>query len=566
MQILLSLQTGRGVSDEAPNDRERVAQALANIRPAVAHAIAVHAGPGIAIAMLGPEAPNAGYEVTGRLDDPGGLCFRLPGLELRVQADSIRAQSDAIGSRTLWFCSDRERVLLSTSQRALIACLGSFRLAQDAVGWFMVSGCAGPSLSWDARIRALAPGATLTVSKPQGVPDVVVRKPSFQTTALGSERRASRLLEAIKLATNDLPRGPEVALSLSGGLDSRVLLSLIPERRSLRCFSWGPPDALNVAGTDAFVARQVAERLGAPFHFVPLLPVAIESVIDEYVAASEARVDHLGGYVDGMALWRALVAEHGVKIMLRGDEAFGWVPVLTESDVRRSVGAPELRDFGNRSWLLRAGLGDLTLPTLPPQLLRQRRESLATWRDRLYQQYRAPSILAALSAIKASYVETLNPFTHERVLAEVRGLPDRDRTDKRLFRRLAREHFDPTHVPFATAESRPGFSLARVAELALLELRSKEAEECLSATLRHRLLEAAHQASARAQSATNQAHRRRLVDAARLPLLARRILRNTILQEPLGVNKLLLRAVLMSRAIRLFRADASALAAGPAAS
>jgi hypothetical protein len=297
-----------------------------------------------------------------------------------------------------------------------------------------------------------------------------------------------------------------------------------------------------------------------------LVPVAIESVLDEYVAASESRVDHLGGYVDGMALWRTLVTEHGVKIMLRGDEAFGWLPVLTESDVRRSVGAPELRDFGNRSWLLRAGLGDLTLPTLPPHLLRQRGESLATWRDRLYQQYRAPSILAALSAIKASYVETLNPFTHERVLSEVRLLPDRDRTDKHLFRRLAREHLDPTRVPFATTEGGQGFSPSRVAELALLELRSKEAEECLSATLRQRLLEAAHRGSAPPQSAPNRAHRRPLADATRLPRLARRILRNTILQEPLGVNKLLLRAVLLSRAIRLFRADASSLAARSAAS
>lgn len=565
MQILLSFQTGRGASDEAPNDREYVAQALANIRPVVAHPITVHTGSGMTIGMLGPTGPNAGYEVAGGLEDPRGLSVRLPGLELHVQTDSLRAQADAIGSRTLWFCRDGERVLLSTSQRALIALLGSFQLAQEAVGWFMVSGCAGPSLSWDARIRALAPAATLTVSKQRRVPDVVIHNPSFETTALGSEQRAGRLLGAIRAATEDLPRGPEVALSLSGGLDSRVLLSLVPERRSLRCFSWGSPDALDVAGTDAFVARQVAERLGAPFHFVPLVSVAVESVLDEYVAASEARVDHVGGYVDGMALWRALVTEHGVKIMLRGDEAFGWLPVLTESDVRRSVGAPELRDFGNRSWLLRAGFGDLTLPTLPPHLLRQRRESLATWRDRLYQQYRGPSILAALSAIKASYVETINPFTHDRVLSEVRGLPDRDRTDKRLFRRLAREHLDPTRVPFATTEGRQGFSPARVAELALVELRSKEAEEGLSATLRQRLLDAAQLASAPTQSASNRAHRRPLADAQRLPLLARRILRNTVMQEALALNKLLLRAVLISRAIRLFRADAASRAARSAA-
>ncbi|HET7133833.1 MAG TPA: hypothetical protein VFJ95_16375, partial [Gammaproteobacteria bacterium] len=84
----------------------------------------------------------------------------------------------------------------------------------------------------------------------------------------------------------------------------------------------------------------------------------------------------------------------------------------------------------------------------PPELERGADETLATWRDRLYQQFRIPALLAGLTDLKAAYVEVANPLLARSVLDCVRELPDRLRTDKRLWREIVRSALPD--VPFAS--------------------------------------------------------------------------------------------------------------------
>ena len=63
-------------------------------------------------------------------------------------------------------------------------------------------------------------------------------------------------------------------------------------------------------------------------------------------------------------------------------------------------------------------------------------ELLSTWRDRLYHEYRIPVYLAALSDLKLSYVEQMNPLLSRKILTVFRSLPEHLRTDKSLFKRI----------------------------------------------------------------------------------------------------------------------------------
>ena len=99
-------------------------------------------------------------------------------------------------------------------------------------------------------------------------------------------------------------------------------------------------------------------------------------------------------------------------------------------------GLPSLESFGIPS------------QAVPDQFLQRPGESLATWRDRIQHSYRVPCILGALSDLKYSYVELVNPLLADSLVERFRSLPDALRTNKLLFRRIGRS-LSPT-IPFAS--------------------------------------------------------------------------------------------------------------------
>jgi len=566
MAHILIVLSAAADSPVSPPLEWRVERALLGIQaPGMSHPVVTHARDGLALGVLGAHGAGMGSapacHVRGSLDGPEGpLHVALAGLTIQATSRSVRIQSDSVGSRTLWFCRLGEQHLMSTSQRALISWLGELQSADAAAGWFMVTGSTGPGLSWDRRVRALPPASTLYLQASSSAQELTVKEDRFERSADSSRRLRDRMSAALQAVAEELPQGPGIALSLSGGLDSRILLALARGRSSLPCVTWGAPGALDDPRTDAAVAQRVAGGFGAPFWFLPIRPAELDSVVDNYVAASEGRVDHLTGYLDGMALWRTLALEHKVSVLLRGDEAFGWLPVLTSADVRRSVGAPELADFGNASLLIKRGFGELALPSLPADLRRRAAETLPSWRDRLYQQFRLPTILAALTGIKSGYLETVNPLLDERIVSVVRTLADADRTGKRLFREVALTFPVAARFPLATFDGRTGLSPAELARAAGAELDSREAAVLLPPKL-HEWLRVVARARAVAVKPTSpgRLHTIRRMSAGLLPTFLRRVVRNSLVREQLGVDTLLLRATILCRTLRLLNGDARRL-------
>ncbi|MDQ3234756.1 MAG: hypothetical protein M3Q07_23365, partial [Pseudobdellovibrionaceae bacterium] len=138
------------------------------------------------------------------------------------------------------------------------------------------------------------------------------------------------------------------------------------------------------------------------------------------------------GYMDGFRIWKTLF-EDGVDGIFRGDEGFGRAPVSSPNAVFRLIGLEFCSNFSN---LRNCEAFQLPDQRIPAHLQRMSGESLSTWRDRLYHDYRIPVYLAALSDLKLSYVEQMNPLLSRKILTVFRCLPDHLRTDKSLFKRI----------------------------------------------------------------------------------------------------------------------------------
>ncbi|GAB3544316.1 hypothetical protein GCM10027343_19290 [Noviherbaspirillum agri] len=175
-----------------------------------------------------------------------------------------------------------------------------------------------------------------------------------------------------------------------------------------------------------------------------------------------------------MEIWRRLLEEEQCSGIIRGDEGFGWIPVSSELTTRLSVGIGLCSDYRNLAKMMKK----FRLPeqTLPAELQRKKGETLNAWRDRLYHAYRMPVILAALSDIKLSYVEIINPLLARSVLRRVRELPDGLRTDKALFKEIV--HEIAPDVPYANegANASPG-SILRKRELVQMMRRKIQSDE-----------------------------------------------------------------------------------------
>src|SRR6185503_14644847 len=341
-----------------------------------------------------------------------------------------------------------------------------------AVAWMLSAGTLGPDAAWDARLRALRPGERVVLDRARWRVTRSTAPTLFEASRHDEEWQRVRLATALdeSVGRYSWDAGKWVFL-LSGGIDSRGLLTLLRANGRLQTVTWGLRDSPQRALNDARVAHRVAAAYGVAHRFLAteLADLPRERLIRRFLVAGEGRTAAISPFVDGFAVWKTL-RDEGFDGAIRGDEAFGQRPVRRPQEVRQLAKLTMLKDF-----LPAEEIAALELPaqTLPPRLAQRPHETLATWRDRLYQQHRLPNFLAALTDLASPYLEVVNPLLADGVVRCVRTLPDHLRTGKRLWREIAGPGGD--NVPFA---HRPAvLSLQRfVADTAMLELLLAELE------------------------------------------------------------------------------------------
>lgn len=382
------------------------------------------------------------YERSSRLYEPLSEFPDGSYALFRDSPDYLEVVSDPAASRTIWYYFDDSIFISSTSQRAIIMSIGNFVFDERVIPWMLSTGTLGPGLSWDKRLHCLGPDSSIILDKKNWAISTKQTPVKFAEVPRSDSEHQRLLTDAIKKTIESLKdiEYDEWVLPLSGGYDSRGILCFIKSNgekntEDIQTITWGLRDSINENGNDAKVAKELARTLGVKhsYYHTNISEEPIEKVIDRFILCGEGRIDHLSGYMDGFEIWRKL-HEDGVEGIIRGDEGFGWGSVSSKINVLKSIGCnlcsniPNLKNTTNN-------YGFLT-QKLPADLEMRDGESLEQWRDRLYHTFRLPTVLAALSDLKYSYVEVINPLISRSILHRVRELPDHLRTDKALFKSI----------------------------------------------------------------------------------------------------------------------------------
>jgi hypothetical protein len=367
---------------------------------------------------------------------------------VRSDGDTTEVLSDAVGTRTLWYAETDDELVVSTSQRAIVMWLKSYDCNVEAFAWQASSGTLGPGLSWDRRIHALPPASRLTFDRRAWSSELATEPVAYCPPSGPPELQRAELHDAITDTFHHLKLNTEHgALALSGGYDSRMILLMLKDRRPpLHTVTWGRRDALQSRGSDASIARQLAETMHTHHSYFELeLPQnGVDEVLERFVRLGEGRTESLSGYLDGFALWKTL-CEAGLSHLFRGDEGFGCRAAATPADVYRNMKCNVLDDFRIDAASPLAELA--AVQRRPARLERQPSESLAAWRDRLNAEFELPYVIGALNDLKYHYLDIVHPLVSRRIIEQARRLPDELRTDKSAFKSIVEEF--GLDVPFA---------------------------------------------------------------------------------------------------------------------
>src|SRR5699024_992445 len=172
----------------------------------------------------------------------------------------IEILSDIGATRTIWYYSDINYFIASTSQRMIISFLGSYHVNQDVIPWMMSTGTIGPFMSWDKRINCLSPNQKLLFDRQNNEIELQSEQFEYQIISDTKKKTKERLRNAIKTSFKQINIDvSNYYLTLSGGYDSRAILLNIENKEILHTITWGKKGNEDIQLTDASVAKQLSD-------------------------------------------------------------------------------------------------------------------------------------------------------------------------------------------------------------------------------------------------------------------------------------------------------------------
>ena len=260
-------------------------------------------------------------EVAERISrDPATLtCLLPPFAAVRGAAEGVTMVADSMGFRQLYHSSPGAdgHPVLSTS--ALLAgWASSAELDHTAVAVQSLLGWQLGQRTLFRGIEKLAPGAVAHLNE-RGVHVTAPSPPAEESITL--EKAVALAAALLRSSLNALlDDHPDAVLQLTGGQDSRILLSAIPvgRRRGLRAMTLGVPGS-----GDVVVAKRLAERYGLRHEIHGLETLEGLSGAEAWELSSQAAM-RLDGMSDPIALAALGVVEsnfdQGVRISGLGGE------------------------------------------------------------------------------------------------------------------------------------------------------------------------------------------------------------------------------------------------------
>jgi len=343
--------------------------------------------------------------------------------------------TDQFGSRTLWYYIDSDSIIISTSQRAIVALKQSFILNQEAIAWFLSSGCQGPFISWDKDIQQAQPHLEYKFDTSswnlvyEQKPDMELPKSGSTTwkeyLTLYKDTVKSSLDHIIKLENEY-----KVLLPLSGGFDSRLLFGLISNSSLLtkiKLINWGVKQDQGMFD-DKKAALRIAEYYNKDVlnTYLPKEVDNIDDMLDSFVKACDGRIDHFNAFADNFKIWED-ISKAEYPFIIRGDIPYPTGYCINEKQIREKLGLQIFNDYNNKNDFDISHYSDLQYKDFS---FREPEESLIRWRDRAFATIRVPLILAAFSHQISAYTENRVPMMNWSLYKLYMGLPDRRKGNK----------------------------------------------------------------------------------------------------------------------------------------
>ena len=415
------------------------------------------------ISTHSPKIPEAGDSVCMGIvyDSPGKWWKPRTGHPegtyaiFRADEDYVEAITDFACTRAIWYYKDDNIFVSGTSQRAVINIVGRFELERRNIPWMLSSGALAPSLSWCKNIHFLDPNGELLLDRNTWEltkRSVKAEFPLAKSPDAECELNLKKsLLNSFSSLDIDLSKW---ILPLSGGYDSRAIACLLKETGKdisrLESITWGTRGSEKNKTADGYVGAVTAKSLGLPHKFLATDDVnePVEKIFNRFILCGEGRTDNIGGYSDGMNIWKNIF-ESGKYGIIRGDETFGMFPSKNFSRGRLLAGCHLCSDFSNLENYEQYGFEKQVLPDYLKE--DPANDTPGLYRDKLYQEFRMPVTMSALSDIKYAYTEVLNPFLTGKIVKQSRTLPDHLRNDKVLFKKIIDE-ISPK-IPYAIEQS-----------------------------------------------------------------------------------------------------------------
>jgi len=353
----------------------------------------------------------------------------------RSDEEFVELLTDTVSTRTIWYYFDNDLFIASTSQRAIVFFLKSFQFNYKTIPWMLATGTLGYGHAWDSRLKVMPGNSSVLLNRFDWSITVNSVECQFSTIQKSVKEHQEELTSALCDTFKSLDLDYEKwILPLSGGYDSRSILCLLKDVDNLKCVTWGLEKSQFQKTNDAYIARKLAEHFGKKHTYLhtDISTEPVENLVKRFLVCGEGRIDDISAYMDGFNIWKKFY-ENGIHGIIRGDEAFGCYPVISNFQVQLLGNFLQLMDYRNLKSISDLGIHDHEIPDI---FRRKKGETLESWRDRLDFIYIVPNVYAALNDLKLSFVEVVNPLLTNRILTVVKGLPDKLRTNKSLFKKI----------------------------------------------------------------------------------------------------------------------------------
>lgn len=359
--------------------------------------------------------------------------------------DEVSFFCDQFGSRTLWYYYDENILIVSTSQRAIVALKSTFKLNQAAIAWYLSSGCQGPFISWDQEVIQALPNLEYKLDVGNWSFDSI-QKQDMSLPCSGSTKLSEYLKIYEKQVTKSLKQivneyaNDQVLLPLSGGLDSRLLLALskkagLTDKMTLA--NWGVDTLANVFD-DKKAANQIASSYGKNLldKYLPVNIDGYDKFFEHFAEASEGRIDHFNAFTDDFEMWDDFF-QSGYRTVIRGDIPYPTGICINQTQIRAKMGLELLSDYANVDKFSMQKYIKLQTENLTERL---ESESLMRWRDRTFKDIRVPLVHSAFSQQISAFTEIRSPMFSWSLYKLYMGLPDKKKGNKRHIQKLWKKY------------------------------------------------------------------------------------------------------------------------------